>query len=160
MGNEIQERWQEYERFKSVGEEYSALGRVAEIHSCLPKLPHKLKLEFGRRCRKVVLDSKVIESAKAGIREDEERIIRICSIGTKWHAEEFVLLITLQVQIDLLLRFLEDRGFTLRSKTNEECLQAIKHAARSTQNRRAFEHAASLAKRNWGLPIDHELLTA
>ncbi len=157
MRKELNRLWSEFERLWRLGERYSALLNVAEIHACLEKLEPNLRREFESRCQSVQLTRDVLEAADAGIKRDERRILRVLSVGNLWNDDEFLLLITLKVQTDLLLAFLNARGKNLRSESDAKCLLAIKAAAESIENRNAYRQAVSLVRQNWRLPVPHEL---
>jgi hypothetical protein len=143
IGKQVKERWDEFDRLWREGHYYSALLRVAEVYSCREKLPPQLRQQYESGCQGVRIDVRILDSVRSEIAGTEERILRILSVGTKWNMEELLLVVTLAIQIDLLLRYLNDRGFGLRSEGVEKCVTAIRQVAGSVNNQKAYDSAAA-----------------
>lgn len=153
-------RWKEYRTLRSAGECYSALLRIAEIFGSLGSLEPKERETQQKRCEEVVLDESELERIEKEFKEKEGKLSRILSVGNKWNEDEWLLVITIRIQNDLLQSYLFHRGY--RFSTCEICPRAeiLKQASLSPANQRAFDTALRMARRNWGLPIKHPLLDA
>jgi hypothetical protein len=148
--------WNDYVRLSSIGEHYAALLRTAEIYGCRAHLDLKTVSKYTS----IVIDPSVLPSVQEEIERHEQKIIRVLSVGDTWNVEELLWVITLKIQIDMLLAFLAMKGYKVSSRQTETSLKAIREVGLSSRNRQAYDEATKLIRKNWGLPIEHELLAS
>jgi hypothetical protein len=153
----LDDRWREYVRLRDAGEHYSSLLRVAAMHAVLSGV--KNCQEDRRRCESIKLDEVLLGSVQAGIVSAEQRISKILSVGNKWNEDEILLIITIRVQNDLLMEYLRFLGCKFHSTFPKHSSSHLRKILDLPPNRKAFFQAINLAKRNWGLPILHPLLS-
>jgi len=158
MKEEVEQRWTEYERLMHGGAYYAAMLRVADISSVRDAVSQEGRENLKKRCLAIKIDLKVSEALGADISINIARVRRILSVGQRWTFEEFLLVITIAVQIDLLIALLKDLGIRINPESPSYLTSEIRKAARGEVNQRAFASAVSAARQNWGLPIKHPLL--
>ncbi len=151
LGKELSERFIEYQHFRNEGAYHAALKRLAEISHCIPQLDRPERSKWAERLRKEALTEEIIRAVKDGMEEDAQRIRRIFSHGSVWNDEEILLVLTIRIQIDLALAFLNERAVV--TVATDDIDEQMVHISKTSQNRRSFEVAIKLINANWGLPI-------
>ena len=84
---------------------------------------------------------------------------KILSVGGRYHEEEIVLLLTLRIQLELVITFLNDHLSMRYTGVLHDIDEELSTLSESSTNGRAFRRATSLIKSNWGLPINSEWLS-
>jgi hypothetical protein len=150
----LTERWADYQRLRAAGAAYAALVRLGEIDNILNQneghdpAVQKWKLSVGQ----AQIPDAMREAAIAEAFKSVSRLRRMLSIGTTFVYEELMLAITIRVELELLSRFLAQRGtapdFHLLAIDDELRRVAVHH-----ENASAFRSAQTAARRNWGAPI-------
>jgi hypothetical protein len=160
LAGELQERWAAYLRFYGEGAIYSALVRLSEIANCLQyaDIPSTLVSKWADTLRQVQVTPNDLRSIGEEIKQKVERVRRMLDAGTDLIYEEALLVITVRTELDLLLRYLADRGAAEPTDTSsiDQALDAIAQAPKSSA---VFRSAQTTAKRNWGLPLHSKWLS-
>lgn len=139
---------------RQVGDPHAAATRLAEIVHCLPMLRKASRQKWTERLQIETLPDDFIQAIKVGLENDVQRIRRVLSIGTTWNGEEILLVLTLRIQVDLGVAFLND-WCSVEVKTNtadiDECIVRL---SKTREHKRHFAESIGLMKKNWGLPIN------
>ena len=149
----------EYSYLMQGGAYFGAVSKLAEMENCLPLLSKGLQAKWREQISKEILSEDVIRELKVEIEKAVEKIKRILSFGTKWQYEELLLVWTIRIQIEMLLRFLSERHWlTERNFSLEDIDEAMLEVAKSKINKQNLQIATNLMKKNWGLPINSRWL--
>jgi hypothetical protein len=148
------ERWADYQRLRAAGATYAALVRLGEIGNVLDHTNGHDPVV--RKWKPTVVEAQIPDAMRrAAIAEaikNVSRLQRMLSIGTTFTYEELMLAITTRVELELLSRFLAQRG-----ETPDFHLSAIddqlRRVAGHYENASAFRSAQTAARRNWGTLI-------
>lgn len=158
----LERRWPERPALRDGDAAYDSALRLAEIDNCLAhqRVAGPRRQAWSARVRAAwrELDvDRVLEGAAAAVK----RLRWIFGIGTEFVYEELMLAVTMRVQLDLLLAFLDRRdiehGLASEVEALDETLRAI---AESKKHRGPFSSAQAAARRNWGLPLETRWLGA
>src|SRR5437867_4098194 len=147
------------ERLRSGGDCYGAFIRMVEIYSVLDEIRNHSREKFKGLCLTIELSPEDRRTLRNEIQRNVDKILRILSIGKTWIFEEFVMVVTERIQIDLVLRYLKDLGLQLEFESYQSLDEALENAVKSPRNRRAYNQAIAACRMNWGLPIKHPLLS-
>ena len=162
MNNNIkaifQERYDEYLKFRDCGEFFGAISNLSEIHNCIihGQLDYSLCREWKEKLEGIPLSEEIIRSVKASIDEKYLRIQRIMSIGDIFNDDEFLLILTFRVQIELVVDFLGGKKADINGVDISRLDYEIEEIIESKKNRKAFNSALSQMRKNWGLPITNK----
>jgi hypothetical protein len=153
------QRFQWYEDNREAGSYYPAILALAELEDCLEALPKNVQASWRKRINGEPLTGEVVRGVEAGIAEALETVRRIISVGNRWCFEEFSLVLGKMTEVELVLRFLQQRGLLTRHLFPLDELEAdLLEIAGSKGNKQDFRMAVTLNKRNWGLPINSRWL--
>lgn len=159
LAGEIQERWAAYLRFYREGAIYSAFVRLSEIANCLQhaSVPSSVESRWTDALREVEVTSDDLRSIGEEVKQKIEAVRRMLDAGTDLIYEEVLLVITVRTELDLLLRYLTDRGAAELADTSslDQALDAMAQAPGTSD---VFRSAQASAKRNWGLPLHSKWL--
>lgn len=153
LEKKLNEKFQDYLHFLHGGSAYSAIQKLGEIFNCLPMLSRSKQMEWIEQLRNERLSEATIDSVKSKIENDIKSIERIVSVGSKFIVEEFVLILTSRIQIELVLDLLQELGFDEIKVESDEIDDKITRISQVKENKEAFKDAISLLKKNWGVPI-------
>lgn len=153
----ISEELRDAESFASQNAFYAAFLRFANVHSSLSVLTGKTKASFVGRCMAVPLGGEILDAVNRGMAESIARVRRILAVGQSWMYEEWVLILTSLIQVDLVSSFLSARGLQPRSSSDNLWAQICALSHRRS-NRASFESASASLRRNWSLPVNHPFL--
>jgi hypothetical protein len=157
LSNQLSSQLAEAESFISRRAFYPAFVRIANVHASLEHLNKPTRELFLKWCLKTPLNRETLEAIEAGIKKDIKQVERILAVGKSWIYEEWVVILTSIVQIDLLCDFLAVRG--IKSGLMPGSLRSeIESLRKSKFNKEPFESALSSIRKNWGLPVNHPLL--
>lgn len=94
-----------------------------------------------------------IESIKEKVTKDYERALRIMSIGNQWNEDEFLLLLTIRINLEIVRTMFDLMGieFGWNMRLFDEDLQDI---SKSKMNDNDYTLAKNLLLRNNKLPHD------
>src|SRR5438132_14198802 len=105
MEQVLERLYNDYERLRSGGDCYRAFIRMAEIYSVLDEIRNHSREKFKRLCLTIELSPEDRRTLRNEIQRNVDKILRILSIGKTWIFEEFVMMVTERIQIDLVLRY-------------------------------------------------------
>lgn len=148
--------------YKNLSDEaawYSAIQRLAEIFHCVSKLPKDEQVEWTIRIQNERLSDLALQEAKSGWRKDVQRIRRILSIGSRWNAEEILLIVQTRIELDLMFDFLTHRRSAESNVGLDDIDEAIVALSKSKEHQGDFKWAVGVMQKNWGLPIESRWLT-
>lgn len=155
----LSERFLEYQYLRQEGAYHAALKRMVEIYHCLPQLDKAARRKWTEQIQRETLPDEFIVALKVGIEEDAERIRKILAYGTIWNADEVLLVLTMRIEIDLALSFLNEYCSQKVTVTTSDIDEQIVDISKTKENRHAFEVATNLMNKNWGLPIQSKWLS-
>lgn len=154
----VDQRWAEYRDLWARGACYAAVLRLAEIYSVRDAITEGEVNELRRHGLAIKADPAISETLRGEMGKNVSRVRRVLSSGRRLLGEEFLLVITIAVQLDLLAAFLEDLGVVTDFEVPADITSEIKEAGLRKGNERAYASAVSSARLNWGLPVKHPLL--
>lgn len=150
----LKENWAKYMEHRSRGADYAAICRLGEFENLLhhDKVPAPLVMKWRQTLDSEQIPEEYLSKAIAGMQEDIARLRHVMSIGDRFIFEETMLLITLRVDVQLAMEFLESRSIEVGDALGEVD-DSLRSIARSGLNLSAYESARRMARKNWGLPI-------
>ena len=150
----IYKHFQEYERLKAKG--VLAITMLCEINHFILRCDaneqskeHWLNLvkdEFTKNfdCNEIV----------SKIQQDYKKIKKIISVGEDFNEDEFLLILTLRIEMDLKKEFCDQMKVGISFPDCDSLDEEIILLPRKTQNnKKEYERAISLMKKNWGFLI-------
>ena len=144
-------RFEEYRHFMESDAVCSAMVRLGEILHCTQASDHQLKQKWTERIESQALGESAWNKAVAGVQAKAQRIAQILSTGGTYEFEEFVLILTLRIELELALEFLRFRGLAVPEIDLSALDADIEEVALSAPNKRLFDSARQRVKKNWGL---------
>jgi hypothetical protein len=159
LDQELKGRWEEYLRLFRAGAIYPAFVRLAEIANCVQHCgtTRDSVSKWTSVVRDVVITPNEMHAIRAAAEKNSARVKRILDGAEKINYEEFVLIITLLTELDLLRHYLVERGVTDFSSAVPLYEEMIA-AASSPNNRSAHRSAQAAARQNWGIPVSSRWL--
>jgi len=154
LDQELKGRWEEYLRLFREDAVYSAFVRLAEISNCVRHcdMTRESVSKWASLVREVVITPNELLAIRATGNSNTARVQRILDSAEKINYEEFVLIITLLTELDLLFNYLAERGVTVFS-SSDPLYEEMLAVASSPINRSAHGSAQASARRNWGIPV-------
>jgi hypothetical protein len=139
----------EYERLSSAGEAHSALVKLGEV---LAAAAVGERDEAGKAVRSRLAPA-LLERAAAEAARVRGRALHVLCIGTKFTSDEFILVLTMRIEVELSSGVLALFGIDTSAFDLGQLDEALKEAATSKENRRAFANALATIRGNWDVPI-------
>lgn len=149
----LNDRFSEYLRLIPIAEPYLAIANLVQIHHCLSAMDAHSRTKWDERLNQLQLTEEVLKAAELGVDRDVKYIERVLSIGTIWNDDEILLVLQQRIFVDLFLDFYRYRFNREIPLDLDRADRLIKSVARTPENKRSYEIAIRLMKKNWGLPI-------
>ena len=150
----LNERWKEYESFRSQGAEYSAFVALAEMENYLTHAdePRSVVSRWQRSLASVTASEEEIARIQKEVFEQIARLERMLSIGSEFVYEELVLALSTRVDLEVLRDFFSRRGWLIEvdSSRADTWLDEI---AASSANRDVFRQAQAAVRRNSAISL-------
>lgn len=146
--------WAEYEKFRSDGEIYTAVTRLAALENVLFSGTLEISVEdrWRDRIRNENFSSKEMQTVVHRSKAAAERLQRILDVAGSFQYEELMLLLTLRIELELV-----NDLFTRRTGSVAVEMKAVDDeifdVAQSKTHSSTFAKAQVSVRRNWGLPI-------
>jgi hypothetical protein len=154
LDEELEGRWAEYLRLFGAGAIYSAFVRLAEIANCVQhcRMTREVRSKWTSAVGEVVIAPGELHSIRVEAGRNLARARRMLNVAGEINYEEFVLVVTLLTELDLLSHYLTERGvieFPSADLLHDEVLAILS----SPRNRAAHRSAQVSARQNWGIPV-------
>lgn len=155
----IESLWAEFVGLRSQQAMFSAMVRLGEIDQLLRGQPAAAveNAQMRNRLDSLSFTTEELQRAQAQAHKALQQVQRILAVGEKFIYEEWLLVITLRVTLELFDEFSSARNFCDRidfRSVDEE----IHDAAVLSQNAAAFASAQRSARSNWGVPLSSKWL--
>lgn len=159
--DKLNERWAAYRLFYREGAIYSAFVRLSEIANCLQhgNVPSTEMARWAEALRLVEATPNDLLSISGEAKQQIERVRRMLDTGTELIYEEALLIITVRTELELVFKFLRDRGVSevADASSLDHDLNVV---LRSPKSSAVFRSAQAAAKKNWGLPLHSRWLSS
>jgi hypothetical protein len=154
LDEELEGRWPEYLRLYGAGAIYSAFVRVAEIANCVQHcgMTREVCSKWTSALGAVVITPGELHSIRVEANRNLARARRMLNVSGEINYEEFVLVITLLTELDLLSHYLTERG-VIEFPSADLLYKEVLAVASSPKNRAAHRSAQASARQNWGVPV-------
>jgi hypothetical protein len=136
LAKKLDERFCWYKKLSDEAAWYSAFECLAEIFHCISKLPKDEQDAWTTRIQNEPLSDLALQEVKSGSRKDVQRIRRILSIGSRWNAEEILLIVQTRIELDLVFDFLNHLLSAESKVALDDIDEAIVALAKSKEHQR------------------------
>lgn len=134
----------------------SALIKLAEMNNFLSVYngSNKIKYKWIDLVEKKFTNSNFrIEDIVLAVNSDLKKIEKVISIGSEFNDDEFLLILTLKVQVELIADFFNNIGLNDMLPEFDNLDREIIEVSNQKQNKIEFNKAANQMQKNWGFPI-------
>lgn len=149
LEKELNERFSEYIELTKVGMHFNAMMNLVQIHHCLPIMDIETRSKWSEKLKQARPNEEALKAAELAVDREVKYIERVLSIGTIWNDDEILLVLQQRIYIDMFLDYYRDftgRDVPISVSKADELIVSV---ARTKENRRSYEIAIRLMKKNW-----------